>query len=60
VIPLLQRQGLGNSLVRAGLERLEQRRIKQVFVLGDPAYYQRFGFSPERQGLTPYPIPEEW
>ncbi|MBS9719058.1 GNAT family N-acetyltransferase [Pseudohalocynthiibacter aestuariivivens] len=60
VIPLLQRLGLGSSLVRAGLERLEKRGIKQVFVLGDPAYYQRFGFSPERQVLAPYPIPEEW
>nr|WP_246531854.1 N-acetyltransferase [Pseudohalocynthiibacter aestuariivivens] len=60
VIPLLQRRRLGSSLVRAGLERLEKRGIKQVFVLGDPAYYQRLGFSPERQVLTPYAIPEEW
>jgi putative acetyltransferase len=60
VMPSLQRQGLGTSLVRAGLERLEKIGIKQVFVLGDPAYYQRFGFSPERQVLAPYPIPEEW
>ena len=60
VIPSLQRQGLGSSLVRAGLERLEKMGIKQVLVLGDPAYYQRFGFSPERQVLAPYPIPEEW
>ncbi len=37
-----------------------KRGIKQVFVLGDPAYYQRFGFSPERQVLTPYPLPEEY
>ena len=44
VMPSLQRQGLGSSLVRAGLELLEKRGIKQVFVLGDPAYYQRFGF----------------
>jgi putative acetyltransferase len=59
-MPSLQRQGLGTSLVRAGLERLEKIGIKQVFVLGDPAYYQRFGFSPERQVLAPYTIPEEW
>ena len=60
VIPSLQRQGLGNSLVRAALERLEKMKIKQVFDLGDPAYYQRFGFLRERQVLAPYPIPEEW
>lgn len=60
VMPSLQRQGLGSSLVRAGLERLEKTGIRHVLVLGDPAYYQRFGFLPERQVLTPYPIPEEW
>lgn len=60
VLPLLQRQGLGNSLVRTGLQRLENSWIKQVFVLGDPAYYRRFDFSPERRVLPPYPIPEQW
>ena len=60
VRPSSQRQGVGTSLVRAGLERLEKMEIRQVFVLGDPAYYQRFGFLPERQVLTPYPIPDDW
>jgi len=60
VVPSHQRRGVGSSLVHAGLERLEKRGIRQVFVLGDPAYYQRFGFSPERQVLAPYAIPEEW
>lgn len=60
VIPSHQRQRLGNLIARDGLERLEKRGVKQVFVLGDPAYYQRFGFSPERQVLGPYPNPEEW
>lgn len=60
VKPSYQQRGLGTSLVRAGLEQLEKRRVRQVFVLGDPAYYRRFGFLPERQVLTPYPIPENW
>ncbi len=60
VKPSHQQQGLGSSLVRAGLQQLEDQGIRQVFVLGDPAYYQRFGFLPERQVLTPYPIPENW
>ncbi len=60
VLPRLQRQGLGTALVRAGLERLKKMGTRQVFVLGDPAYYQRFGFAPERRVLPPYPIPEEW
>lgn len=60
VMPSHQRQGVGSKLVHAGLERLDKMKIRQVFVLGDPAYYQRFGFAPERQVLAPYPIPEEW
>ena len=60
VIPSRQEQGIGTSLVRAGLERLEKMGIRQVFVLGDPAYYHRFGFSPEQRVLAPYPLPEEW
>ncbi len=60
VVPSLHRLGLGSALVHAGLERLEGMGIDQVFVLGDPAYYQRFGFSLERQVSTPYPLPKEW
>ena len=60
VVPSHQRKGLGNAIVCTGLERLEEMGIRQVFVLGDPAYYGRFGFVPERQVLAPYPIPEEW
>lgn len=60
VMPSHQRQGVGSALVHAGLERLERMEIRQVFVLGDPVYYQRFAFAPERQVLTPYPISEEW
>lgn len=60
VMPSLQRQGVGSALVRAGLERLREMGITQVFVLGDPAWYRRFGFAPERQVLTPYPIPAAW
>ncbi len=60
VMPSVQRQGLGYSLTRTGLDLLEKMGIRQVFVLGDPAYYRRFGFLPERQVLTPYPLPEEY
>ena len=60
VMPSLQRQGVGSVLVRAGLDRLEKMGIRQVFVLGDPAYYRRFGFAPERRVQAPYPIPEQW
>ena len=60
VIPSHQRQGLGDTLVRKGLERLENSGVSQVFVLGNPAYYQRFGFAPESHVLAPYPLPVEY
>ncbi len=60
VSPALQRQGIGGALIRAGLERLARRGLRQVNVLGDPAYYGRFGFKPDDAVLPPYPLPPEW
>ena len=40
-----RRQGVGAALVRAGLDRLAVQGETLVFVLGDPAYYTRFGFA---------------
>ncbi|HSV04000.1 MAG TPA: N-acetyltransferase [Phenylobacterium sp.] len=45
VRPEHQRKGLGAALVRAGLERAPQFGAFGVLVLGDPAYYGRFGFT---------------
>lgn len=45
VRPKHQRKGLGAALVRAGLESAPQFGAFGVLVLGDPAYYGRFGFS---------------
>ena len=45
--PGLQRRGVGSRLVRGGLERLGARGFEVATLLGDPAYYGRFGFSPE-------------
>lgn len=47
VDPEFQRRGIGSALVRAGLERAREMGERIVFVLGDPAYYGRFGFSAE-------------
>ncbi len=60
VLPSLQRLGLGGALIRAGLEQMTRRGVHQVFVLGDPGYYRRFGFEPERGVIAPYPLPEAW
>ena len=60
VAPAWQRRGIGSAIVRAGLLRLEDAGIAQVLVLGDPAYYGRFGFAPESRVAPPYPLPPEW
>lgn len=46
VLPSHQRMGIGAALVKAGLEVCRQAAIQALVVLGDPAYYQRFGFRP--------------
>jgi putative acetyltransferase len=45
VSPPLQRRGIGGALIRDGLAQLKDRAERLVFVLGDPAYYGRFGFT---------------
>ena len=60
VEPRYQKRGVGSALVRGGLLRLEEEGIRSVYLLGDPAYYSRFGFAPERSVETPYPLPAEW
>ena len=60
VAPQWQRQGIGSTLVRTGLQRLEDAGTQQVYVLGDPAYYSRFGFETDDGVDPPYPLPDEW
>jgi putative acetyltransferase len=43
VLPAFQKQGYGSAVIRDGLTR---RDDQLVIVLGDPAYYRRFGFVP--------------
>lgn len=60
VAPQWQRKGIGSALIREGLSRLKQNGVAHVYVLGDPAYYGRSGFSPETGVAPPYPLPEEY
>jgi len=41
-----QRQGIGSALVWSGLVDCRQLSCGAVVVVGHPAYYRRFGFSP--------------
>lgn len=46
VVPARQGRGIGRSLVEAGLARARLAGAALAFVLGEPAYYRRFGFRP--------------
>jgi putative acetyltransferase len=46
VIPTAQRGGIGSRLIRSGLDICRQNGFGFVVVLGAPAYYGRFGFTP--------------
>ncbi len=45
VSPEFQRQGVGAEILRFAL-RQESIRSQTLYVLGEPGYYQRFGFEP--------------
>lgn len=45
VLPLRQREGIGSALIEAGLAQLRVQGSRGCVVLGDPAYYRRFGFT---------------
>jgi putative acetyltransferase len=45
VAPGRQRRGIGGALVREGLERLRALGAQGCVLVGEPAYYGRFGFA---------------
>jgi len=57
ISPEHQRNGIGSSLVRAGLNRLKTLGAKGCVLAGDSAFYGRFGFrvhpSLELPGMPP-------
>jgi putative acetyltransferase len=59
VLPEFQRQGIGQGLIKAGLQALRRRGAEGCMVVGKPAYYCRFGFRriPE---LVLEGIPQEY
>lgn len=45
VVPARQRWGLGSRLIEEGLSVCRRQKVPFVVVLGDPAFYHRFGFQ---------------
>ena len=58
VHPLYQRRGLGSTLIR---ETLLEPPVagNSIFVLGEPSYYERFGFRRVRQPVCPFELNNE-
>ncbi len=57
VRPEHQRKGVGSALTRAGIRACAARGLAAIIVVGDPKFYQRFGFSAAaaRNLGSPYP-----
>jgi putative acetyltransferase len=45
VIPDKQRTGIGSALIQNAVDRARSAGWAAIFVLGDPSYYERFGFD---------------
>ncbi len=61
VLPDHQKQGIGQQLIRAGLETCRQAGFQIVVVLGHPSYYPKAGFQPASQYhiTCPFEVPDE-
>ena len=59
VIPERQREGIGGALIEEVVRRAQDRGEEIVFLLGEPDYYRRFGFSAEAAApfASPYAGP---
>ena len=53
VAPAHQRQGVGSALVRAALVELQAKGAAGCILLGNPAFYRRFGFVQDPSLVLP-------
>jgi putative acetyltransferase len=59
VQPARQRKGIGRALVETGLDTLRSRGACGCVLVGDPAFYGRFGFR-QYPGVAWHGVPEEY
>lgn len=59
VIPAMHRRGVGSQLMHESLKMLREQGAEGCVVLGEPAYYQRFGFKNE-PGLVLPNVPADY
>ena len=58
VLPSHQKSGIGSQLMLSALELLKHGGAAGCVLLGDPAFYSRFGFSPQPSLVLPEVPPE--
>jgi putative acetyltransferase len=61
VLPTHQCRGIGSDLVRRGIDHCRRAGYRALLVLGEPAFYQRFGFiKASLHGIRcPFDVPDE-
>lgn len=59
VLPEHQGKGIGSRLIQEALARLKDLRAQGCVVLGEPSYYQRFGFQTHADLILPE-VPAEY
>lgn len=55
-----RRKGIATALILQGLDQIQRDGCAAVCVLGDPAYYARYGFEKETRISPPYALPPEY
>ena len=59
VLPALQRQGIGSTLIVSGLAKIEDLGALGCILTGNPPYYRKFGFVVSPENVPPNE-PEEF
>jgi len=60
VRPDRQKQGIGSALIHEGMERLRALGAQGCVLVGDPGYYNRFGFAAADPALKVADVPPEY
>jgi predicted N-acetyltransferase YhbS len=59
-----QGRGVGQALIRHGLDEMKKRAVSVVTTYGDPAFYAKLGFQPLSEKQLPAPLtlsmPQGW
>jgi predicted N-acetyltransferase YhbS len=62
VLPEYQNRGVGSLLIKTGLEIADKIAVPMVIVLGEPKFYNRFGFKPAiaYNIHSPFDVPDRY